>query len=494
MAASRSSGASAEPGHHPASDPSGAPRVTGSGRVARLVRDLGAGELKRSHFALTAAVLVLAPLPFGSVDPSWAVVWGAMLASASLLAPGAALKGGRSTWTVAILGTAFLYGAWAVIQVLPLPPGSAGHEVWQRAASVIGGDIPERLSARAYLPAVPLLHGAVLALACVNGLMIGADADRAVRLLKALAYSGAAYAAYGLLAQAFTPHMLLWRERTAYIGDVTGPFVGRSAAAAYFGACSLVWLGLAFRRLSALDLARLPSALLVDPPVAALLQIGIRVSGFVLCLAAALGTHSRAGSALTILFSLFVAWRESAHLRIRRSLRYGGAGLVGALVLFLLPSAASRISSEGLVEPYRLATYAASLDIVRRHPLAGSGLGTFPDVFPAFRTDEVSSLGTWDRAHSTPLEIAVEMGLPVAALVGMVALSALVALLRARPSRRAERGIPSICAGVCCLAFAYSVIDYPLQILGSGVVIATVLGLGLGVAADQPDLQGRVRD
>ncbi len=467
--------------------------MSGSGRVSRFVRDLWAGELKGAHFALTATVIVLAPLPFGSVDPSWTVVWGVTLAVASLLAPGDALTGGRSSWTIAILGTAFLYGAWAAIQVLPLPPGLPGHEIWRRAASVIEGDMPERLSARAYLPVLPLLQSAVLALACVNGLLIGASGDRAVRLLKVLAYSGAAYAAYGIMAQAFTPHMLLWRERTAYVGDVTGPFVGRSAAAAYFGACSLAWLGLAFRRLSALDLARLPSALLVDPPVAALLQIGIRAGGFLLCLAAALGTHARAGSALAVLLSLFVAWRESAHLRIPRILRYGGAGLVGAFMLLLLPTAASRISSEGLVEPYRLATYAASLELVRRHPFAGNGLGTFPDVFPAFRTDDVSSYGTWDRAHSTPLEIAVEMGLPVAAVIGIVALSVLLALLRARSSRRAQRGIPSICAGICCLGLAYSLVDYPLQILGSGIVIATVIGLGLGVAATRPDLPGSTR-
>ena len=79
-------------------------------------------------------------------------------------------------------------------------------------------------------------------LAMLLGLIIGAERDRARRILFVIACSGALYAIYGIVSFLIEPTMLLWRDKTAYLGSVTGTFINRNTAAAYFGSCGLIWM------------------------------------------------------------------------------------------------------------------------------------------------------------------------------------------------------------------------------------------------------------
>ena len=81
-------------------------------------------------------------------------------------------------------------------------------------------------------------------------------------------------------------------------------------------------------------------------------------------------------------------------------------------VLALIPASILKVSAKGAPE-----TYKATLRMIADHPWFGTGLGTFAEAFPAYRSADTSMWGTWDMAHNTLLEIATEMGLPIAALV-----------------------------------------------------------------------------
>ena len=61
------------------------------------------------------------------------------------------------------------------------------------------------------------------------------------QLIKVIAWSGAIYAAYGILAHLFDPTRLLWREKEAYLASVTGTFVNRNTAGAYLVPCAVLW-------------------------------------------------------------------------------------------------------------------------------------------------------------------------------------------------------------------------------------------------------------
>src|SRR4029077_15693727 len=94
-------------------------------------------------------------------------------------------------------------------------------------------------------------------------------------------------------------------------------------------------------------------------------------------------------------------------------------------------SQTGRIASRGRFDDARWCVYGFCIDAIRQRPLLGSGAGTFGYLFPSLRTDDCSTWGVWNYAHSTLLEIAVEMGIPIAAMVVIAALASLFILAQA---------------------------------------------------------------
>jgi O-antigen ligase len=90
----------------------------------------------------------------------------------------------------------------------------------------------------------------------------------------------------------------------------------------------------------------------------------------------------------------------------------------------------------------------------------------------------------WDYAHSTILEIAVEMGIPVAVMVVITALASLFVLARAavKSEGRSRRSLAAI-TGIAVLSCLHSMIDFSLQIPGYLVLFGVLLGCGLARAS-----------
>jgi O-antigen ligase len=143
-----------------------------------------------------------------------------------------------------------------------------------------------------------------------------------------------------------------------------------------------------------------------------------------------------------------------------------------------------RIGSEGIVDDGRWAVYEFCLRSIWERPLFGAGIGTFVDLFPSMRADNFPSKGVWDYAHSTILEIAVEMGVPVAATIVIFSLAALYMLSRAAIKLEGrDRWSLAAIAGILVLTFLHSIIDFSLQIPGYLIFFGVLLGCGLARAA-----------
>jgi O-antigen ligase len=106
-------------------------------------------------------------------------------------------------------------------------------------------------------------------------------------------------------------------------------------------------------------------------------------------------------------------------------------------------------------------------------------------MFPAFRNSDLWTWGVWDYAHSTLLEIAFEMGIPVAALIAAGALASVFVLMRAAAttSARVDRRVLAAIAGIATLSYLHAMIDFSLQIPGYFVVFGILLGCGLARAS-----------
>ena len=103
---------------------------------------------------------------------------------------------------------------------------------------------------------------------------------------------------------------------------------------------------------------------------------------------------------------------------------------------------------------------------------------------PSLRTADLSSWGVWDYAHSTILEIALEMGLPVAGMVTLAALASIFLLVR-RALKADQRHRVSLAAivGIAVLTYLHSLIDFSLQIPGYAIPFGILIGCGLADAA-----------
>ncbi|WP_375161706.1 O-antigen ligase family protein [Bradyrhizobium sp. RDT46] len=320
----------------------------------------------------------------------------------------------------------------------------------------------------------------------------------------AIAISGSIYALYGVLSFLIDPTMILWRDKSAYLSSVTGTFINRNTAAAYFGSCAVIWTilvlidvrrhipGRRFRwsNLSH-DLAKIPQG-----------PMALKFSALLICVMAMFMTGSRAGVAVSLLSMILVFV-----VLLRKDLPRTGiwialaAGVVLAIFLLELLGGrvASRFETQGLTDGGRWEGWRSSLLIIADNSWFGSGIGTFQSAFPAFRSPDISVRGTWNAAHSTPLEIALESGIPMALLLAAGWAIALVVLAGGVFDRKRDAFIPLAAIGVALLALLHSCLDFTLQIPGYTIPYFALMGAGLaqsfhsGEGRDEPEFSPMIK-
>lgn len=434
---------------------------------------------------LLFVTVALAPLPFGSVEPAATAFWCIVLGLCLVLAPVRGL--GRGDFALAGLAAlvAFAYAVVLHEQLAEHPWFATPDPIWEQAKTALEAPLTPSVAIAKNQPWFALGRPLVCLMAVACGFLVGHDGGRARRLLKIIAWSGAIYAAYGIMMHLFDPTHILGREKQYYLESVTGTFINRNTAGAYFGSCATVWSLLLWERLrrelprSPIDWRAAMSRLSSAQPKKALVPFAM----LFLCLAAMFMTRSR-GAVLVSLLALIVAF--TAYFR-RDLPRRGGllatlaAGCLAAMLLLQLMGEGvnSRFDLQGLADGGRLKAYKSTLRIIGDHPIFGTGQGTFEEVFPAYRSSDLSIWGRWDLAHSTLLEIAADMGVPIAALVAISWIVIFGVLLRGIMIRRGNLIVPVAALAVALLAVAHSLIDFSLQIPGYSIVVFSLVGAGL---------------
>jgi len=436
-----------------------------------------------SRFAAIGAFM-LAPLPFGSVDTIWICIWAMLLAFSLSTADLRSATIDDFYLLLPLFVTLAVVAAVVTIQLWPDAPLAQINSVWASAREATGDNLPGRISMTATGPWLAFGYPLLLALAFARAFYLSTEADDARQLLRILAWTGLAYALYGILAEIGDPTTILFRRKEAYIGVVTGTFVNRNTAATFYGSCTLLFLLPLLRFIHRRDRRGPPPSGQMNDLIAFYLASPLALgAGFVICLIATAMTGSRAGLLLLILTVLMATALFLVPLRVGKLRRWGWlAGIATALLLLFQlvgGAVAGRILTYGLVDEQRYNAYLGALAMARDHLLLGVGYGNFESVFPAYRPTALGSLGIWDRAHSTPLELAAELGLPATCLILVTCLWYLYHLLSGSLHRRRDRYIPIIGASVAVLGFLHTSIDFSLQIPGFGVFFAAITGCGL---------------
>jgi O-antigen ligase len=362
------------------------------------------------------------------------------------------------------------------------------NPIWEKASDALGKQLAPSVSIVRGEPFFALGHPLANVLALVLGIIVGVDSDRAHRAVRVMAWAGVGYAAYGIFALVFDPTEILWLEKTAYVGNLTATFINRNTAACYFGSCSVIWLvllmGAVRRNLppGPIQWMKVPQRLLRKTRK----DVLIRFVLLFVCLSAMFMTSSRAGvlASLGVLVATFMIYFGRD---LPRGLEFVIALLVciatGWLLLQVLGgNVGSRIDLQGLSDAGRLSAYRSTLRMIADNPWFGTGLGTFAHVFPVYRSSDISMQGIWDIAHSTPLELASEMGIPLALAVVAAWLVALIVMALGFGRRRSVMAVPLSAFAVSLIGLLHSSIDFSLQIAGYSIVVFALLGLGLSQA------------
>ena len=436
---------------------------------------------------LTVASLTLAPLFFGSVDQLSVAIWAVLLSISVLIGATGSLSTAQQRVLYAFFAVSSAYALVAIVQVAPNLIEHLDDPIWRRADAVLGLNALPRISSRAEIPPEAIGHFLLLVTSFVSGFLVATSRRNGDRLVQFARYSILAYAAYGIAALVLTPNLLLWMPKLAYRGSLTATFVNHNTAATLLGAGAILWFCLACLSLQSLRYASIRLLLLIPSNERLVFTILLQSVAGLLCFAALLLTGSRGGLICTAL-GLLAAIVLMVTNRLKPRFWYvaGSASVALAIIAGWLGQA-GRIGSKGLLDDARWSVYEYCVEAIRQRPLLGAGAGTFADLFPSLRTDGFSGWGVWDYAHSTILEIAVEMGIPVAAMVVLAAIASLIILVRAAlRSRDHSRSSLAAIAGIAVLSYLHSIVDFSLQIPGYLVPFAVLLGCGLARATSEP--------
>jgi O-antigen ligase len=443
------------------------------------------------------ALLLLAPLPFGSVQSGYVLAIELTaaaigLASIALLAIDAEARAALPRLPLALCVGIVALG---VFQILPLPFSIA--ERFNPTADLVRPLIPylglDHPPAVSWSVAPPETTDALLRFVAYAWIGLGAalafDSREGRRRLAIVLVASAAFQAVYGSGEYLSGHQHIFGfAKKHYLDSATGTFINRNHYATFLALALPFALALAIgspasqprngwreRVLATADSAGLTR--LFGWAAASLLWLGLLLS------------HSRAGLAFGVVGVAVVI----VECRTRRAARW--VAVVAGLVLLALlsrdlaqaPGERFRSLASDLSAPGgRTTVWRDTLDLVKERPVFGWGLGAFESAFPSVQSSEIQL--SYDHAHNDWLEWLVEGG--IAAVLPALALFAL-ALRRAGQRRLRSRDGPDaalVAAAVGALSAValHAFWDFSLRIPAVAVAVTATLAVAIGSPTGAP--------
>jgi O-antigen ligase len=225
-------------------------------------------------------------------------------------------------------------------------------------------------------------------------------------------------------------------------------------------------------RLKSLLLA-LAAALMLVSIVFSFSRMGMIAALFSLAVMAAVISitgHRRSASAATPVRALLIVSFLAAAVAIVAWL--GGGPVVHRFEL-LPQNEPLAVGGQG-----RVALWHETLPLLRAHPWTGIGLGGFPYAFTRLQSMKLTFV--FDYAHNDYLQLAIELGIPCAAvlfaLLYWLTFRTLLAAVRSRSEFTRAVALGSLAGSAALLL--HSAADFNLYIPANALVFASVMGLG----------------
>ena len=445
---------------------------------------------------LFLVLLLLSPLPMGANrDWAWSPI---VVAIGGIAALCGAFGGSRGGFEVSpeergplrwLLGAYAIFLLVALLQMSSWAPASGSAPFYARAREILG-------HAHAAVPSLAIdasFYTLLKCLACGLFFLVARTLCRQERgarlLLMTLLASAIIVAAYAIYMQVTTHNCYVGgflKKQGEYkpLFDrclMSGTFVSPNNFACYLGMAVVAALALLFDGSPARHHYRHDEDMDEED------ESGQWLSGTNLALAAValfcmggvLISGSRGGFGATIggllaLGYLLIHGRENFGASFRRMIAVGVLVVLGVVVIAGGSLLSKAVTSSNNFN--RVLIWKASLAAVRQSPLLGWGLGSYPDVYAINQPKEIILPN--DKAHSTPIEVLVEMGIPGGIAAMLVVLIPWWTAFRATLRRRRQRYLTAAAFAVVSVPILHSMIDFSLQIPAIAFMSSAFLGLG----------------
>ena len=444
--------------------------------------------------ALFFAPLMLSALFLGGVrDWAWAPMAVAIGLVSVLVALGFGANGGfdvaeRERRPLLVLIACFgLFLAFAFLQMSSIAPASGSAWLYAAALRILGqahADVPD-LAVDAARNS--LLRGVTCGLIFLMARAVCKDRGHARMLLLLLVATAIVSVGYALLMQ--------MTASSCYVGTylkklgpydvgsrclMSGTFVNSNSFACYVGMALVAALALILsgpgREASRGDTGQAERTfefMLTGSRVVLVAVAFFLLGGLLLSASRAGFAASVAGALALALLMLRGRWRERPDL-----VRWFWIGLAILLVLGVIAGGAmitkvARASDSST----RVAIWLTSVKAIGLSPWLGWGLGSFADVFAMLQPASMTQPN--NLAHSTPLEVIVELG-----VIGAIPAFAVVLLPWGMSLRGAirrtyrHRVLPAAAFAIAAVPILHSTVDFSLQIPAISYVVSAFLGMG----------------
>ena len=429
---------------------------------------------------MAVAVAVLA---FGGTAPQFFAITQAIVLLLGILQLGVRRSSPATSVRFPVVLPSILI-VLVLLQIVPLP-ASFAPALGMRAA-----DIRERafltISAAPYETVSHLLLLVTYLTAFYLGLVLCEEQKARKRLVFGLLTIGMFEAFYGLIQYLTGWQQIFTYVKKFYLQEATGTYINRNHFA------GLLEMTLPFAVVLALQqISGLRRKISDEPGRAKRILSRMEFPYFALWIfvaavlfAALFFSRSRMGilSALVSLIAV-LALAGAGFLSPRARVAVGASFLLGIISLAIWIGSDPVITRfETLGDQYshpgqdRVSIWRDTLQLIRLHPVLGSGLGTFSVVYPSIQTAFLNNFV--DHAHCDYLQIAVELGVPGTILVfGAILWILRLTVLDGKRGGEYDKVISFACLGSITAILLHSLADFNLYIPANALVFAIILAL-----------------
>jgi len=388
--------------------------------------------------------------------------------------------------------------ALVLLQICPLPVSLA--PMFGRARDELPAGSHFTVSMARYQTVSHLLLLVTYLTAFFLTLFLCQDRNAKKRLVFALVSLGAFEALYGLIQYLTGWQQIFTYVKKYYLEEATGTYINRNHFAGFLEMILPFAMVLALRWAQLLLKGFSGEAAVFRKFVSRTELVSVVFWLFlaILIFTALILSRSRMGiiSAIVSLLAILTLDKASA-MRPRTKAAVAALFFLGVLALIVWIGSdpvMSRFETLGreytLSGQSRVSIWHDALGLIRRHPLLGTGLGSFSVAYPSVQTAFLNLLV--DHAHCDYLEVATELGLPGAILVfgSIFWVLARTAHRYRKAEERFDKAISLACVGSIGAILVHSVADFNLYIPANALVFTIILAMAWSGAHPESAPQG----